>query len=218
MKFLLDDDRLPPIDELVARIADARRQGRRVAAHCVTAGELAIMLAAFEAAGSIPGDRIEHGGVIPAAAIPELRRLRLTVVTQSGFIHDRGDRYRALVDPAEQDDLYRCASLVAAGVPVAGSSDAPYGRLDCWASIHTAIARTTASGHPLAANERIPARAALGLYLTAPDAPGGPERRVMPGGIADLCLLREPLAAVLSDPHAGQVAATIRGGRIVFSG
>ena len=130
VKVLLDDHALPDFDDFVGRIAAARAWGRRVAVHCVTAAELAVALAAFETAGAQPGDRIEHGGVIPHAAIAQLRALGLTVVTQPGFVLERGDRYAAEVDPAEQPDLYRCASLIDAGVPVASSSDAPYATPD----------------------------------------------------------------------------------------
>ncbi|MCK9541420.1 MAG: amidohydrolase family protein [Novosphingobium sp.] len=216
VKILLDDDRLPPLDTIADIIADAREWNRPVAAHCVTAGELAIMLAAFQLAGSAPGDRIEHGGVIPAEAIPVLRELELTVVTQPGFIATRGERYRALVDPAEQGDLYRCASLIAAGVPVGGSSDAPYGDTDPWAGMAAAISRRTRDGNLLGGTERISPRRALNLYLAPPGDPGGTPRAIRPGHPADLCLLREPLARALARPDRNCVAATLLAGAVTY--
>jgi predicted amidohydrolase YtcJ len=215
VKVLLDDHALPDLDDFSARIGRARRWGRAVAVHCVTAGELALSLAAFEAAGAAPGDRIEHGGVIPAAAIGQIRALGLRVVTQSDFIRERGDRYLAEVDPAEQPDLYRCASLHAAGVPVAGSSDAPYASPDPWAGMATAMDRATAGGVVLSAGERANPAEALGLYLGAADDPGGAPRRVAGGAAADLCLLDAPLAEVLAAPSAERVRATLVGGRLV---
>lgn len=215
LKILLDDHALPAPEVLAERIALARRLGRPVAAHCVTAAELAVMLAALDEAGARPGDRIEHGGVIAFEAIGELKRLGLTVVTQSAFVFERGDRYRAEVDPAEQPDLYRCASLMAAGVPVAGSSDAPYADPDPWAGIRAAVQRRTRAGAALGDGERLPPHKALGLYLGAPDDPGGAERRVAVGGAADLCLLRTSLSEALTAPAAGLVAATFVGGRMV---
>lgn len=125
LKVLLDDHSLPDFDDFTGRIAAARDQGRAVAVHCVTAAELALSLAVFQAAGARVGDRIEHGGVIPADAIAVLRRPGLAVVTQPAFVHERGDRYAAEVDRADRSDLYRCRSLLDAGVPVAASSDAP---------------------------------------------------------------------------------------------
>lgn len=215
LKILLNDHALPTPDILAERIALARRLGRPVAAHCVTAAELAVMLAALDEAGARPGDRIEHGGVIAPGAVGELKRLGLTVVTQSAFVFERGDRYRAEVDPVDQPDLYRCASLIAAGVPVAGSSDAPYADPDPWAGIRAAIHRRTRAGLALGEGERVAAGRALGLYLGDFADPGGPARRVEVGALADLCLLRAPLADVLSDPAADLVAAAFVGGRMI---
>src|SRR5205085_12179953 len=52
VKVLLDEDTLPDLDAFIARIALARDWGRCVAVHCVTAAELGLTLAAFEAAGA----------------------------------------------------------------------------------------------------------------------------------------------------------------------
>ena len=216
VKLLLDDHDLPPVEEIAATIARARSWGRGVAVHCVTAAELAITLAAFDAAGARPGDRIEHGGAIPQAAIGQLRALGLTVVTQPGFIHERGDRYAAEVPVEEHADLYRCASLKAAGVPVAGSSDAPYASADPWTGIAAAVRRETRGGVELGAAERIDPAAALALYLGPPEAPGGPPRRVAVGAAADLCLLNAPLREVLAEPSAEWVRATLVGGQLTF--
>ena len=217
LKVLLDDHDLPDLEDFSHRIDMARAAGRAVAVHCVTAAELAITLAAFEAAGARPGDRIEHGGVIPSAAISQLRELGLTVVTQPGFVAERGDRYVAEVDPAEHPDLYRCASLLAAGVPVAGSSDAPYASPDPWSAMATAIHRRTRAGHCLGPDERIDPNEALNLWLDPSATPGRGGNQVATGGRADLCLLKTPLGEALRAPSAALVAATVVAGRIVFS-
>jgi predicted amidohydrolase YtcJ len=217
VKVLLDDARLLDLGAFVERIIEARPQGRAVAVHCVTAGELALTLAAFESAGARPGDRVEHGGVIPAEAIPVLKRLGLTVVTQPAFVLERGDRYLAEVDPAEQGDLYRCASLLAAGVPTAGSSDAPYASPDPWSGMRAAIRRRTRDGQPIGAAEQVAPMTALDLYLGEPRAPGGPARSITVGAAADLCLLAAPLAEVLAEPSAERVRATTIAGQLVFA-
>jgi len=218
LKVLLDDHALPELDDFTDRIARARAWRRPVAVHCVTAAELALSLAAFEIAGARPGDRIEHGGVIPATAIGQLKALGLTVVTQPAFIRERGDRYAAEVDPADQPDLYRCASLRAAGVPVAASSDAPYASADPWLGVATAAERRSAGGVVLGAGEAVDTATALAMYLGDPADAGGPARRVEVGARADLCLLDAPLREVLSDPGAERVRATIIDGRIVHGG
>ena len=216
VKVLLDEHDLPDLDDLVARIAMARRWGRRVAVHCVTAVELAVSLAAFETAGAEPGDRIEHGGVIPDAAIGSLKALGLTVVTQPGFVFERGDCYLAEAPAEEQDSLYRIASLRRAGVPVAASSDAPYSSPDPWPAIRAASVRRTRGGQTIGAGEGVTPAEALSLWLGGFTDPGGPPRRVARGAPADLCLLATPLAEALAEPDAERVAATLVGGEVVF--
>jgi predicted amidohydrolase YtcJ len=169
----------------------------------------------FDAAGARSGDRIEHGGVIHEGAIHRLMALDLTVVSQPAFIAERGDRYGANVPPAEQQDLDRCASLRAAGVPVAASSDAPYATPDPWAGIAAAIGRRTAAGLTLGAAERVTPAAAMSLYLDDAAAPGRRPRRVAVGAVADLCLLNTSLKGALAAPDAGLVRATLVGGRPV---
>jgi predicted amidohydrolase YtcJ len=216
VKVLLDDHALPEFDDFLNWIASARSWGRNVAVHCVTAAALALSLAAFEAAGSLPGDRIEHGSVVPRAAIDQLVALKLTVVTQSAFIRERGDRYLNEVDPVDLDDLYRCASLLAAGVPVAGSSDAPYASPDPWLGMAAAMDRCSLGGRQLGPGEVVTGPAALALYLDAPGRPGRGGRIIRVGDAADLCLLKRPLHEIMSAPRADGVRATIIDGRLEY--
>jgi predicted amidohydrolase YtcJ len=212
-KIVLADSGLPGLDELADRIRVAHAADRAVAAHCVTREALVLLLAALDAAGHRVGDRIEHASLVPPALLPELRRRRLRVVTQPGFVADRGDDYLRDVPTADHADLYRCRSLQAAGVPVALSSDAPYGPLDPWVVIKAAVLRHTATGATLGAGERLTPAAALDAYLAPPDDPGGPPRRIRPGASADLVLLDRPLAAALSAPRADAVRGAVIAGR-----
>jgi predicted amidohydrolase YtcJ len=212
VKFLLDDDRLPTLDDLTARISAAHHAGRPVAVHCVTRVQAVVTLAALRSAGSHPGDRVEHGAVIGPSMFGELRSLGLTVVTQPGFVRTRGDRYLQDVDRADQPDLWRLRSLVAAGVAVAGGTDAPFGPADPWVAIETAADRRTGTGRPLGGAERVPIADAVALFSGRPDAPAI-TRLVRPGQPADLCLLAGPLPAV---PPVPPVVATIVAGRVVY--
>lgn len=214
VKLLLHDHDLPPLDRVVGWITEAHRAGRAVAVHCVTRQALALLVAAFEEAGTIAGDRVEHGAVIPAEAIPTLHELGLIVVTQPNFVADRGDDYLAEVELADQADLWRCGSLQDGGVGVAGSTDAPFGSPDPWRAIAAAVERRTVAGRLLGSQERLPAEQALRLFLTPLDDPAGRPRRVGPGAPADLCLLTEPLEAVLQNPARAQVMATIIRGEV----
>ncbi len=204
-KIVLADSGLPDLDDLTARITAAHDTGRGVAVHCVTREALALLLAAFDVTGTRPGDRIEHAALVPAEVIPALAARALRVVTQPGFLADRGDDYRRDVPAEDLPDLYRCASLRAGGVPVALSSDAPHGPLDPWVVIDAAVTRRTPDGTPLNPAEGLDADAALAAYLAPPDDPGGPPRRLDAGGPADLTLRTAD----------GRILATVIAGRRV---
>lgn len=214
-KIVLADSGLPGLDELGAVVAAAHAAGRAVAAHCVTVEALVLLLAALDSAGGRAGDRIEHAALVPADLLAELAARELTVVTQPGFLADRGEDYLRDVPAAEHRDLYRYASLLAAGVPVAPSSDAPYGPLDPWAVVDAAVTRRTGSSAVVGPDERVDASTALAGYLAPSDRPGGPVRRVVPGVVADLVLLADPLAEVLRRPRAAAVRRTVVAGRRV---
>jgi len=213
-KIVLADSGLPPYDELTDRIRTAHAANRPVAVHCVTREALILLTTALADAGPRPGDRIEHAALVPPELVPDLARLGVRVVTQPGFLADRGDDFLRDVPPADRPDLYRCATLRRAGIPVALSSDAPFGPLDPWAVIAAATTRRTPSGQVAGPGERITVTQALDAYLSPPHDPGGPPRRVSPGLPADLIVLRAPLAEAprLPDP----VRAVLTGGTIAI--
>jgi len=203
-KIVLADSGLPALDDLVDRIRGAHAAGRAVAVHCVTREALVLLLVALRTAGVVSGDRVEHAAVVPAELIGELAALGLRVVTQPGFLADRGDDYLRDVPAADHDDLYRCSSLLHAGVPVSLSSDAPYGPLDPWAVVSAAVDRRTRSGAVVAPAERISPTQALAGYLG--------DRPVARGAPADLLVLDRPLAEQLAAPTADAVRAVLIGG------
>ena len=209
VKLVFDEADLPTFDDVVTLVAAAHSAGKVVAVHCVTRAVLAYAVAAFESAGTLRGDRIEHGAVVPPDLEDAVRRLGLAVVTQPGFLCTRGEQYRRDVDADDLPHLWPCRSLLDAGIPVAGSSDAPYGPLDPWLSIATAVTRRTQAGEPLGEHEAVDAATALGLWLAPPGRPEAPPRRVEPGAPADLCILDRPLAAALTNPAAVQVLRTV---------
>jgi predicted amidohydrolase YtcJ len=213
-KIVLADSSLPQYDELTDRIRSAHAASRPVAAHCVTREALVLLITALGDVGPRPGDRIEHAALVPPELVPDLARLGLRVVTQPGFLADRGDDFLRDIPPADRPDLYRCAALRQAGIPVALSSDAPFGPLDPWAVIAAATTRRTPSGQVVGPGERITFAQALDAYLAPPDDPGGRPRRISPGLPADLVVLRTPLAeaACLPDP----VRAVLVGGTIAI--
>jgi predicted amidohydrolase YtcJ len=210
VKILLDDVTLPLLHELAGHIRDAHAADRPAAVHCVTRVQLVLTLAALDLAGRLPGDRIEHGAIIPDQSLSKLRGL--TVVTQPHFAAERGEQYVSDVAPDDLPDLWRLRSLIDAGVPVAGGSDAPFGGEDVWGVMRAAVHRP----RPFRTYEEVSPARALALFLGEPTAPGT-QRVVAQGHPADLALLRaEPLEA-LDSLASDLVAVTFVGGEVIYA-
>lgn len=212
-KLILDDATLPAIAELAATIANTHRAGSPCAIHCVTAAQLLVSIAALERAGPA-ADRIEHAGIVPPGCAQKLAQLGIAVITNPGFIADRGHDYLREISATERDWLYPCASLIEAGVDVAAGTDAPFGPADPWQCIAAAMTRRTAAGIVLGQSEQVSGVRALQLFLADPGSVTQ-TRTVAPGQPGDMCILRRPLRSVLAKPSAAEVLATIVGGRVM---
>ena len=210
-KKILHDDDLD-LEGLTEWIAECHGGNVPVAIHCVTAAQLVVTVAALRAAGTHPLDRIEHAAVVPD--VDELLALGVTVVTQPNFIAERGEQYLNDVPADEHAQLWRVASLIRAGIPVAGSTDAPFGDLDPWAAMRAAVTRATAFGHVIGPRERVDSGRALQMFLGAADRPAEP-RRIEPGEPGDLCILSVPPDQALRTLASDMVVATVVAGVIV---
>lgn len=216
VKILLDERALPQPEDLERRVRDAHLEGRAVAIHCVTRCELVMAAVALEAAGAAAGDRIEHAAVAPPDVVALLSRLAVTVVTQPGFVRERGDAYRAGVDPGDRPWLYRCRGFLDASVPLAAGTDAPFGDPDPWRAIRSAVDRRTEEGAALGRDEALRPEEALALFTSPPESPGSAPRRIRVGAPADLCLLDRPWSDVRRELSSACVAATILDGSVLW--
>ncbi|MFT5483534.1 MAG: putative amidohydrolase YtcJ [Halieaceae bacterium] len=216
LKIHLLESQLPELGSLCRTIESAHRDDRSIAIHCVTLTELVFALHALEAAGVLTGDRIEHASVCPDEQLQDIDRLGLRVVTQPHFIAERGDQYRIDVDTREQPWLYRAASFLRGGIPLAGGSDAPFGGANPWKSMHCATARQTATGEVMGRSETLTPEQALELYLSPQDRPGLTTSRLHVGARADLCLLQEPWERVRTNLGDAQVRCTWRDGEMIY--
>lgn len=212
-KLHLRDHDLPSPQALERAVREQHERGRPVAVHCVTPEALLITLAALEAAGPLEGDRIEHASVVLPGTVERLAATGARVVTQPAFLWHRGDAYLREVAEGEQPYLYPYRSLVAAGVRVAPSSDAPQAPADPWLAIASATTRRTPADARVAPDEAVSAQQVLDGFLSAPDDPGGRPRRVEIGAPADLCLLDVPLARALAEVPRNPVRMTILDGQ-----
>lgn len=211
-KIILDDATLD-LDALTEALSDNHTRDHGVAVHCVTDAQLTVAIAGWQAAGVHRDDRIEHAAVVPEDRLVDLAALGITVVTQPNFIAERGDDYLGDVEPERHHELWRVASLQRNVIPVALSTDTPFGDGDPWAAMRAAVHRATPSGAVLGAGERISARAALEGFTGRADRPAT-SRRITVGEPGDLCVLSgDPV-----DLDAGLVAVTIVAGTVVYDG
>jgi len=227
VKILLEEGPrgLRPSPLALARaVRGAAAAGAQVAVHCTSGAMLVAALAAF---ASLPRPlragrrhRLEHLGECPPSLVAAIADLELVVVTNPVFVRERGDVYRAETTPAAWSWLYRARSLAAAGVRLAGASDAPVGSCSPWLGIAAARTRRTRSGAPLGSGERLSARAALALFTTGAafalhaDTLG----RLELGGPADLIVVEpDPLRAPADEIVETRVRLAMVGGRVVWA-
>jgi predicted amidohydrolase YtcJ len=216
-KIHLHEHALPEISELRDQIVRSHGVGRPVAVHCVTVAELAYTLAALSDAGVAAGDRIEHAAMVPDEWLAALREARVTVVTQPNFIAERGDAYIADLPADEHAWLYRARSLMAADIPVAAGTDAPFGDANPWLAMQAAVTRRTSGGQLLGAAEMLSPESACCLYLGVPTNPGREPRMIAAGAEADLCLLDRNWIAARSTLAEVKVDLCLRQGEIIWN-
>jgi predicted amidohydrolase YtcJ len=159
----------PPPEAVNAQVWSAHCQGFPVAIHAVEPPALVAALEAIRLAQAcLPGanlrHRIEHAALCPEVCIDDLADLHVAVVTQPAFLWYHGQRYLSEIDPEQRPWLYRVKSLLARGVPVAASSDAPVVPPLPLVGVAAAVARQTPDGRTIGADERISVEEALWLY------------------------------------------------------
>jgi predicted amidohydrolase YtcJ len=230
VKIRLDeaDGALHPRPEmLTAQVWSAHRQGFPVAIHAVDLPALVSALHAIRVAQArLPGThlrhRIEHAALCPDVCIDELADLRLAVVTQPAFLWYHGRRYLAEIDPAQQSWLYRTKSLLARGVPVAGSSDAPVVPPLPLEGVSAAVTRQSPDGYVIGADERLSVEQALRMYTMGAAWVCGLESElgsISPGKRADLVFLAaDPTHVPVADIPQIPVCMTMVDGVVRWRG
>ncbi len=208
-KIVLDEARAPSFDSVCTQIMLARAQDLPVAIHLTDRSTTWLALSALQELGAVPGDRIEHGSVLDTQAVLQCAALGLTVVTNPSLAHERAADHAAKTDADDQVHLWRCGSLIDAGVRVLGATDAPYGSADPWASICAAVDRTLGNQRVGSDRDLTPLEA-IGLFLHAP--------RLRVGKSADLAVTsttEAELIALITARRSPTVRHTVVGGRKV---
>jgi predicted amidohydrolase YtcJ len=191
--------------ELDQHVAEAHDAGLQVSIHAI--GDVAIesALTAIERANR-RHPRINHRHRIEHCALPtgnlpsRIAEAGVVAVAQPFFLWFHGERYVRNISESLVGDIYPLARLLAAGVPMALSSDAPIvpDRNPLF-GIQCASRRFVEGGRALVPNEAIDVETALTLF-TVGAAYAAHEDHIKgslsPGKLADLVVLKTDLTSV----------------------
>ena len=207
---MLDGSGVPvlPQEELVELSRRCAASGLNLCLHAIGDGAVRRALDALEPlAGSWPGwrPRVEHAQCVDPADVPRFRRAGAVASMQP--IHAISDRGLADREWGERTrHAYAWRALVDAGAALAFGSDAPVESADPLLGIDAATGwRRRAGWHPdlaLTAAQAIRAYTQGAAYAVGMEDRLG---RLRPGMLCDLTLVR-----------AGQVTATVVGGRVTW--
>lgn len=133
-------------EDLKAMAADAQAKGFQLAIHAIGDQAMRETLDAIEHALGPNGDnavhrhRIEHCSLTPPDCLERMAARKVVGILQPQFV--RSDAWTPdRIGPAREAWAYPFRSLLAAGVPIALSSDAPVERLDAFACLSAAVGR-----------------------------------------------------------------------------
>ncbi len=217
--------------ELTGMVGDFAGRGFQVCIHAQGDRAIEVVLDAYaavlarRAAGAAGGPvnprrhRIEHAGAMYPALASRAAELGIVVASQPGLLSALGDGFAAAF-PESSDQLYAFASWRRAGIPVAGSSDAPVITASPLVGIRDAMLRRTGRGQVLGPGERLTARDALAMYTRAAAFAMHRENEIgtlEPGKLADFVVLDgNPLDVDPERIADIEVLATVLGGSPVY--
>ncbi len=165
--------------------------------------------------------RVHHAYFPTPTALVVMAEARIPAVVSSPFLTNLGEGFVNSVGPERASRAMPMRTYLAAGVPLAGSSDSSITDYNPWVGMHAAVNRTTATGRDLGkAAEGISAAEALRSYTLGGAFVTGREDRqgsIAAGKLADLVVLdRDPLAIAPGELDQVRPTATMLGGEWVF--
>lgn len=213
-------------DALRAMIVDAVASGWQIAVHAMGDTAVDLFLDALEHSNVEPRlgtrprrHRIEHAGLIRDDQVSRIASQGMAVVIQPSFITEFGDRLRdtLLGGGVRVAESFRAASLLSAGIALAGSSDRPVSTASPLQGVQALVERLTESGWAYGPAERLGVDAALSAYTYGGAYAAHAEqlRGILTGGHdADLVILTDdPTKVQLGCIGKIGVVATVVGGR-----
>ncbi|MCW5575362.1 MAG: amidohydrolase [Burkholderiales bacterium] len=195
-------------DELYPLIARVHAAGLRVCVEGLGDRGIDFALDGIEAAlAAHPRadhrSRVEHCCCVTPEIVARLKRLEVIDSSATGFMYSLGDAYIDNRGEAEMDFMWPHRALVDAGVRAAGHSDAPICGVNPWEIMGAMVTRTTDSGRPIGASQKVTPTEALRAYTTEGAWIGFEEHikgSIEASKLADLALLDRDIFTI--DPAA----------------
>ncbi len=164
--------------------------------------------------------RVEHCCYVTPPILERLKRLEVIDSSATGFMYDLGDAYIANRGAAAMQHMWPHRSLIDAGVPAPGHSDAMVCDPNPFVALWSMVTRRSDSGGDLDVSQAVsPAEALnaytlLGAYAGREEADKG---SLELGKLADLAILdRDYFTVPVEEIREIEVQATIIGGETVF--
>ncbi len=213
------------LDDLKARALAAHKAGLQVMIEGVGDRGIDFALDAIEhCLDAHPREdhrmRVEHCCYVTPPILQRLKRLEVIDSSATGFMHDLGDAYRANRGAAAMQYMWPHRSLIDAGVPAPGHSDAMVCDPNPFVALWSMVNRKSDSGGDLDISEAVTPSEALraytwlGAYAGREEADKG---TLELGKLADLAVLdRDYFTIPTADIRSVQVLQTVIGGELAF--
>ncbi|MEM8623601.1 MAG: amidohydrolase [Pseudomonadota bacterium] len=184
-------------EDLTARAVEAHKAGLQVMIEGVGDRGIDFALDAIEACLSAAPRadhrmRVEHCCYVTPPILERLKRLEVVDSSATGFMYDLGDAYIAHRGAPAMQHMWPHRTLIDAGVPAPGHSDAMVCQANPFFALWSMIARRSDTGGDLDNREAVSRAEALHAYTTLGAFSGGEEHlkgRLLPGMLADIAVL-----------------------------
>jgi len=212
-------------DDLQARAVAAHKAGLQVMIEGVGDRGIDFALDAIEAClQAKPVEdhrmRVEHCCNVTPPILARLKKLAVIDSSATGFMYDLGDAYIANRGQESMRHMWPHRSLIDAGVPAPGHSDAMICQANPFLAMWSLVNRRTDTGKDLDASQKISRVEALRAYTTLGAFSGREEAlkgSLEPGKLADIAILdRDFFDCPADDIRDIKVNTTILGGQTVF--
>ncbi|MFC4077096.1 amidohydrolase [Salinithrix halophila] len=213
-------------EEMNGLVREAREHGMPVAVHAIGDGAAEQVVRALEAiplSGRFMPDRLIHAQILNRGLMERLQRLPMVLDIQPRFVVSDFPWITERVGNERLSFAYAWRTLLEAGIPCGGGSDAPIEPIDPLLGIHAAVTRRDPSDpeHPgWLPEQKITLLEALRLFTVGGARSVGEERErgtVGPGKWADLSVFdRDLLSGEPDTLLEARAVMTIVNGRVAY--